>query len=88
MAKVAMAVIQKRRISVPAMPLAGKDHGQPAFVRRRDHLVVAHRPARQNHAGCACLGGRVQPVAEREERVGGAGAADRPPCLLYASRCV
>src|SRR3546814_10349316 len=42
-------------LSVPEMPHAGKHHRQPGVVRRRDHLVVADRAARLDHAGGARL---------------------------------
>src|SRR3546814_7149286 len=58
-------------LSVPEMPHAGKHHRQPGVVRRRDHLVVADRAARLDHAGGARLDRRQQAVGNGEEGVAG-----------------
>src|SRR5690606_32302830 len=68
--------------SVPEMPLAGQDHGQALLVGRRDDLFVADRSAGLDDRGGAGVGRRVEPVAEGEEGVAGAGPTDGPPVGL------
>ena len=61
----------------------------PCSSAARDDLGVAHRAAGLNHRLDAELGERVQPVAEREERIGGHAtpiAAAGPFVLAFMRR--
>ena len=51
------------------MPAAGEDHREPVFVGGGDDFRVAHRSAGLHDGGRAGGGDRVEPVAEREERI-------------------
>src|SRR5688500_2294111 len=63
--------ITRSFMSVPEVAHAGEHHGHAALVRRGDDLVVAHAAAGLDHRGGAGFRQRVEPVAEREEGVGG-----------------
>src|SRR3954471_2143732 len=49
---------------------AGEDHREPMFVRGGDHLRVSNRPSRLHDRGCPGRRDRIEPVAERKERIG------------------
>ena len=51
---------------VPEMAHAGEYHCQPRFVCRRNHLVIADRPAGLNNGRGTGIGGTQQPVGERK----------------------
>src|SRR3954471_448124 len=55
--------------SMPEVPHAGKNHGDAAFVRRRDYFVVPYAAAWLDHRNGAGLGDDVQSIAERKESV-------------------
>ena len=57
--------------SVPEVADAGEDHRDAALVGRGDHFGVAHAAAGLDHGGGAVVGDDVEPVAKREESVGG-----------------
>ena len=50
---------------------AGEHHREAALVDRRDHFLVADRPARLDDRPNARLDRDLRAVGEREERVGG-----------------
>ena len=70
--------VRPRRPSVQEVPLAGEDHGDAELVGPGDVLVVLHRAARLHDHRHAGVGGRLDAVGEREERVARAGAALGP----------
>src|SRR5687768_11886166 len=67
--------ITRSFISMPEVPYPGEHHRDAALVRCGDHLIVAHAAAGLDDAGGAGLDHHVEPVAEREEGVGGDGRA-------------
>ena len=67
---------------MPEMAHAGEDHGEAVLVRRGDHLGIALRAAGLDHGGDAVHRGSVEPVAEREERIGGHHGALRLESLV------
>ena len=58
--------------SVEEVPGPGQIHRDPRGLRGRDDLGVAHGAARLDHGPDARAGQHLEPVGEREERVGGA----------------
>ena len=79
---------------MPEVPPAGEHHRQAVLVGGGDHFRVAHRSAGLNHRRRAGGGDRVQPIAERKERVGrrdGAGqrarraATSHPAAFIVAT---
>ena len=64
---------RRRRMSqssVPEVPAPGEHHRQAVLVGGGDHFRIADRPAGLHDGGRAGGRHRVEPVAEREERVG------------------
>jgi O-antigen ligase len=55
--------------SVPEVPRPGEDHGESALVGRGDDLGVAQGAAGLHDGRGAGVGHRIEPVAERKERV-------------------
>ena len=53
------------------MPRAREHHRDAVFVGRGDHFIVAHAAAGFDHAGRARVHHHIEPVAEREESIGG-----------------
>ena len=58
-----------RAASVPEVPHAGEHHRHAQAVRRRDHLLIAHRAAGLDERCRAVLRRFLHAVREREERV-------------------
>ena len=56
---------------MPEMPLAREDHGDAVLVAGGDDFIIATGPARLDDRGDTRLGGAVNRVVEREERIGG-----------------
>lgn len=54
---------------VTEVTFTGKDHGDAAFIGRRDHFGVTDGAARLNHASGAGVNHHIQAVTEREERI-------------------
>ena len=54
---------------MPEVAHAGEHHRDAVFIGGRDDFVIALAAARLDHCANAVLGGDVEPVAEREERV-------------------
>ena len=56
---------------------AGEHHGHAVVVGGIDHFLVTYGPAGLDDRGGAGLGGGIETIAEREERVARAGPALR-----------
>ena len=63
---------------MPEMPLAGEDHGNAVLVAGGDGFVIAAGTARLDDRGDTRLGGAVDRVVKREERIGGEHGAASP----------
>src|SRR5688572_30018741 len=69
--------------SVPEVPEAGEDHREAEAIGGGDDVGVLHAATRLRDGGDAMLGGRLDAVREREERIGREHAAGGLiPCLL------
>ena len=74
------------RSSVPEVSAAREHHRQSPFVRGGDHFGVPDGAARLHDGGRARIGDGVEPVAEREERVGGGdGVRQRAGAFITAT---
>src|SRR5437870_13203391 len=63
---------------VAEVAAAGVDHDQAVRFDGGQDLLIPHRPTGLNDGGHARLGGAVDAVPEREERIGAQDAAARP----------
>ena len=59
-----------RSALVPEVPDAGKHHRHSQFVRRSDHVCIAHGPARLNHGRRARSSRFFHAIGKRKERIG------------------
>ena len=66
------------RGSVGEVAGAGEVHRDAGRLRRLDHLGVAHRPTRGDDRADAGVEQHLEPVGEREERVGCRDGSARP----------
>src|SRR5262245_64166937 len=55
--------------SVAEVPATGDHDAHPARLGDREHLVVSDRATRMDHGGHTRVGGHLDRVGEREERV-------------------
>ena len=54
---------------VPEVPASREDHRQPMLIRGGDHFGIFDRAARLHDRGSASCRHRIEPIAEREERI-------------------
>jgi hypothetical protein len=53
------------------MARAGVNHGNTAFIRSSNHLIVTHAAAWLNHTSSACIYDHIQTISEGEESITG-----------------
>ena len=54
---------------MPEVPPPGEDHGEAMLVGGGYHFLIADRPTRMDHGGCAGLGDGVEAIAKWKEGV-------------------